>query len=143
MIMSEKTNKALAETLGIETKQEIIVPEKKVVEVMPAEETGDAEADYKLSRKTFRELIGKGNDAIDHLFDLAKSSDHPRAYEVLGTLIKTVSDTTKDLYDLQKKSKDLKTVNDKPQDQGIVNVERAVFVGSTADLLKKVKEAKE
>jgi hypothetical protein len=141
--MSEKTNKALAETLGIEIKQEIIVPEKKVVEIMPAEENGDSEADYNLSRKTFRDLIGKGNDAIEHLFDLAKSSEHPRAYEVLGNLIKTVSDTTKDLYDLQKKSKDLKATSDRPQDQGIVNVERAVFVGSTADLLKKVKEAKE
>ena len=141
--MSEKTNKALAETLGIETKQEIIVPEKKPVEVMPAEETGDAEADYKLSRKTFRELIGKGNDAIEHLFDLAKSSEHPRAYEVLGNLIKTVSDTTKDLYDLQKKSKDLKAASDRPQDQATVNVDKAIFVGSTADLLKRVKEAKE
>jgi hypothetical protein len=141
--MSEKTNKALAETLGIEIKQEIIVPEKKPAAVEVIEESGDAEADYKLSRKTFRELIGKGNDAIEHLFDLAKSSEHPRAYEVLGNLIKTVSDTTKDLYDLQKKSKDLKAASDRPQDQGIVNVERAVFVGSTADLLKKVKEAKE
>jgi hypothetical protein len=141
--MSEKTNKALAETLGIEIKQEIIVPEKKPAAVEVIEENGDAEADYKLSRKTFRELIGKGNDAIEHLFDLAKSSEHPRAYEVLGNLIKTVSDTTKDLYDLQKKSKDLKAASDRPQDQGIVNVERAVFVGSTADLLKKVKENKE
>lgn len=141
--MSEKTNKALAETLGIEVKQEIIVPEKKPAAVEVIEENGDAEADYKLSRKTFRELIGKGNDAIEHLFDLAKSSEHPRAYEVLGNLIKTVSDTTKDLYDLQKKSKDLKAASDRPQDQGIVNVERAVFVGSTADLLKKVKENKE
>lgn len=143
--MANKTEKALAETLGIAPTQEIIVPEKKMVEVIEpvSNDTADAEADYKLSRKTFRDLIGKGNDAIDHLFDLAKSSEHPRAYEVLGNLIKTVSDTTKDLYDLQKKTKELNKSDNTPEKPGIVTVEKAVFVGSTAELLRKVKEEKQ
>lgn len=138
--MSNKTEKALIEVFDLEPKQEVIVPEKKEsTEVVVA----DAEADYKLSRKTFRDLIGKGNVAIDHLFDLAKASEHPRAYEVLATLIKTVADTSKDLYDLQKKTKDLNKADNTNEKSGSVTVEKAVFVGSTAELLKKVKEAKE
>ena len=142
--MNKIETKAISRSLGIEVKpeQEILPPEKKLESVVETDNTtGDAEQDYDLSRKTFKALIDKGSDAIDDLFHLAKSSEHPRAYEVLGTLIKTVADTTKDLYDLQKKSKEL---NKKPSDiqdtPGSVTVQKAVFVGSTAELLRKVKE---
>ena len=100
----------------------------------------DADEDYRLARKTFRELINKGNSAMENLTDLAKESESPRAYEVLSTMMKTIADTTKDLYDLQKKTKDLKKEDKmRPQDEQRINVEKAVFVGSTAELLKKVK----
>lgn len=145
--MNKIETKAISRSLGIEVKpeQEILPPEKKLEPVVETDNTtGDAEQDYDLSRKTFKALIDKGSDAIDDLFHLAKSSEHPRAYEVLGTLIKTVADTTKDLYDLQKKSKEL---NKKPSDiqdtPGSVTVQKAVFVGSTAELLRKVKEEKQ
>ena len=142
---TKKTEKALTEAFGLpEPKQvvEILEPVKtKAVE--PVTDGNDADQDYALSRKTFKSLIDKGSDAIDDLFMLAKSSEHPRAFEVLATLIKTVADTTKDLYDLQKKSKDLKVEsNQTPQTPGSVNVEQAIFVGSTAELLKKIKEEK-
>jgi hypothetical protein len=85
-------------------------------------------------------LISKGNQAIEGITDLAKESESPRAYEVLATLMKTVADTTKDLYDLQKKTKDLKDNGKK--EETTVTVEKAVFVGSTAELLQRVKEEK-
>lgn len=136
-----KTEKSLSNALGIEHEIEIIPPEPKVPEVIntPHENT-DADADYNLSRRTFRDLIDKGNSAVESLTDLAKESESPRAYEVLATMMKTIADTTKDLYDLQKKQKDLK--GEKKVESTNVNVEKAVFVGSTADLLKKIKEEK-
>ena len=140
-----KTFETLSDALGIEHKpeQEVLPPvklqqsEEKNNETV---ETADQREDYELSRKTFRELIKKGNDAIEGITDLAKQSESPRAYEVLATLMKTVADTTKDLYDLQKKTKDLsKEEKSRPQDEQRINVEKAVFVGSSAELLKKVK----
>jgi hypothetical protein len=92
---------------------------------------------YQINEKI---ILNKGNDAIEDLTELAKQSESPRAYEVLATLMKTVGETTKDLYDLQKKTKDLLTNNGtKKLDETTVNVEKAVFVGTTAELLKKVK----
>lgn len=113
----------------------------KVEEKVPVSNL-DQENDYNLSRKTFRDLIETGNKALDNLFDLAKASEHPRSYEVLATLIRTVADTTNQLYDLQKKTKDLK---DEPVTKKIlpdsgVNIEKAVFVGSTNDLLQRIKD---
>lgn len=81
---------------------------------------------------------------MEDMKELARQSESPRAYEVFATMMKTISETTKDLYDLQKKTKDLKQVNGKPtQPDGAINVEKAIFVGTTAQLLKKVKEEKQ
>lgn len=136
-----KTNDALSEALGIENAVEIIPPSKSPEPIINTpHEDDDIKADYNLSRRTFRDLINKGNQAMESLTDLAKESESPRAYEVLATMMRTVADTTKDLYDLQKKTKDLRG-QDK-NDQPNVNVEKAVFIGSTADLLKKIKEEK-
>lgn len=136
-----KTHDALNEALGIENAVEIIPPQKQVPEVVNTpHEDNDVEADYNLSRKTFRSLIDKGNAAMENLTDLAKESESPRAYEVLATMMRTIADTTKDLFELQKKTKDLK--GEKKQET-TVNVEKAVFVGSPSDLLKKIKEEKQ
>lgn len=135
-----KTDKALSEALGIENAVEIIPP-KQVEIINTPHEDNDVEADYNLSRRTFRSLIDKGNAAMENLTDLAKDSESPRAYEVLATMMRTIADTTKDLYDLQKKTKDLKGEDKKEQPN--VTVEKAVFVGSPSDLLKKIKEEKE
>jgi hypothetical protein len=137
-----KTYDALSEALGIENAVEIIPPKKEQeVIVNTPHEDDDIKADYNLSRRTFRDLINKGNAAMENLTDLAKESESPRAYEVLATMMRTIADTTKDLYDLQKKTKDLKGENKK--DQPNVTVEKAVFVGTTADLLRQVKEKKD
>lgn len=133
-----KTKDALSEALGIENAIEIIPPKQQEPIVNTPHESDDIQADYNLSRRTFRDLINKGNAAMESLTDLAKESESPRAYEVLATMMRTVADTTKDLYDLQKKTKDLRGEDKK--DQPNVTVEKAVFVGSPSDLLKKIKE---
>lgn len=137
-----KINDSLSNALDIPfKKQEILEPIKQVEEVQL---TSDAEADYNLARNTFRNLITQGNLAMENMKELAIQSESPRAYEVFATMMKTISETTKDLYDLQKKTKELKQVNGKPtQPDGAINVEKAIFVGTTAQLLKKVKEEKQ
>jgi hypothetical protein len=134
-----KSNDALSAALGIENAVEIIPP-KQVEVINTPHEDNDIEADYNLSRRTFRSLIDKGNAAMENLTDLAKESESPRAYEVLATMMRTIADTTKDLYDLQKKTKDLKGAR---RDEPTVTVEKAVFVGTPSDLLKKIKEEKQ
>lgn len=90
------------------------------------------------ARETLRNLIDKGNEAIDGILHIAKNSDHPRAYEVAGQLIKTVSDTAKDLLEVQKRKKDLEK-EDKPK----IQTQNNLFVGSTHELLKAMKQAAE
>ena len=133
-------NDALSEALGIENAVEIIPPANPAEIINTPHEEDDIKADYNLSRRTFRDLINKGNDAMESLTDLAKESESPRAYEVLATMMRTVADTTKDLYDLQKKTKEL---SGQKKDDPTVNVDKAIFVGTTADLLKQIKEKKD
>jgi hypothetical protein len=134
--------KQLAEALGIEHEQEILPPVKKQevdVAPVPTEDQEDQKDDYKLARTTFRDLIDKGNNAIEGISDLAKQSESPRAYEVMATLMKTVAETTKDLFDLQKRKKELAGGTEKKLDETAITIDKAVFVGTTAELLRKVK----
>lgn len=139
--MVNKTGEILSNALGISYEAEILPPEiKQEVIAVEITQNPDQEEDYRLARKTFRALITQGNHAIEGISDLAKESESPRAYEVMATLMKTVADTTKDLYALQKMTKELKTEDKgRPQDEQRINVEKAVFVGSTAELLRQVK----
>ena len=136
-----KINDALSDALGIETKIEVLEPvqEKPIV---PFEKNLDLEEDFELTRKTMKRMLDKGTIAVDELFELAKASEHPRTFEVLANLIKTTSDVSKDLYNLQKMKKELKEDKSKPAPDNI-NIDKAVFVGTTADLLKKIKEEKQ
>jgi len=90
----------------------------------------DIDTDYAYSRQNFYSLIERGQDAIDGILDLAKESEHPRTYEVAGQLIKTVSEVTERLADLQEKMQRLKEV----PETGPKNVTNALFVGSTKEL---------
>lgn len=137
-----KINDALSNALGIETNIEIIEPEKE--QPVISFTGNDAENDYELARRTFRNLIEQGNLAMKDMKNLARESESPRAYEVFSTMMKTISDTTKDLYDLHKKTKELKEINNKTsKSDGDITVEKAVFIGTTADLLKRIKEEKQ
>ena len=94
------------------------------------------DADY--SRSNYYALIEQGNEAINGILNVARESQHPRAYEVAATLIKNMSEVTEKLMILQKQRKELEAEQEKTQTN--INVEQAVFVGSTADLLKKVRD---
>ena len=99
-------------------------------------ESPDVQQDYETSRAQLHSLVMKGQEAVDGILDVARASDHPRAYEVAGQLIKHVADTTDKLIDLQGKMKEL----DKEDKKGPTNVTNAMFVGSTADLAKFLKQ---
>ena len=92
--------------------------------------------DYEYTRGNLYSIIEKGQEAIDGILELAQESEMPRAYEVAGQLIKSVSDATDKLMDLQKKLKD---VNEETQSKGPNTVNNALFVGSTAELAKLIK----
>ena len=94
------------------------------------------DADYEYARDNLKLFIEQGKVAMENIIFLAKEGESPRAYEVVGQLIKTLSDTNKDLLDLGKKVKDLKSKKEETQQpQHITN---ALFVGSTAELQKLI-----
>ena len=99
-------------------------------------ERSDIERDYDYTRGNLYSIIEKGQEAINGILELAQESEMPRAYEVAGQLIKSVSDATDKLIDLQKKLKD---VNEETVVKGPSTVNNALFVGSTADLAKLIK----
>ena len=97
----------------------------------------DIEKDYDYTRGNLYSIIEKGQEAINGILEIAQESEMPRAYEVAGQLIKSVSDATDKLLDLQKK---VKEVNEEKEARGPNNVTNALFVGSTADLAKLIKQ---
>jgi len=99
----------------------------------------DIKKDYEYTRGNLYSLIEKGQEAINGILELAQESEMPRAYEVAGQLIKNVADATDKLMDLQKK---LKEVEEEKQGKGPTTVNNALFVGSTADLAKLLKQQK-
>jgi len=117
-----------------------VVKEEKA-EVIPREKPDrltkdDITKDYEYTRGNLYSIIEKGQEAINGILEVAQDSDMPRAYEVAGQLIKSVSDATDKLMDLQKKLKD---VNAEDEKKGPTTVNNALFVGSTADLAKLIK----
>ena len=132
-----KIDDKLNEVLGIaeETNElEVIQNEKKELTISVPEDK-DPDIDFETGRKNLYNLLDKGNEAIDGILNLAKEGEHPRAYEVAGQLIKTVSEVSQNLLDLQDKLKKIKDIPDK----GPKNVTNALFVGSTTELQKMLK----
>ena len=130
--MDNKFSK-LEKSLDIET---TIVPiSKDAIDITSVESSNDPQKDYEYSRAQLYRLVDKGQEAIDGILEIAQESGHPRAFEVAGQLIKSVADTTDKLIDLQKKMKDL----DAPQ-KGPTTVNNSLFVGSTAELSKLIKQ---
>jgi hypothetical protein len=97
------------------------------------------EDDAEFARCNIRSLIEKGNQAMDQLLQVANASEHPRAYEVAAGLIKNLADLNKDLLEIQKRRKDLTGENNPAKN---INVDKAVFVGSTTELVKFLKNNK-
>ena len=132
--MTENIDKIIDNALGVveeekkQSKKQVVIPRPK--------ENDDVDADYQYQRENFYALIERGQDAVEGILELAQESDHPRAYEVAGNLIKSVADVTEKLVDFQTKMKKLKEVPNK----GPNNVTNALFVGSTTELQKMLKK---
>ena len=128
------------EILGInepEPKKEVVKQDfKPAVPRREDDSKADVDNDYKYSRENYYNLIERGQEAIDGILNIAKESEHPRAFEVAGQLIGQVAQTVDKLQDLQKKLKDLKEVPKSANPQ----IKNSLFVGSTAELQKMLKK---
>ena len=144
--MSKEIDEALgvAENMSKHSSMaEVLNPKPNIsqeVMLKTQEDYGDlnehVERDYEYQRQNFYNLVERGTDAVEGILELAKESDHPRAYEVAGNLIKQVAEVTEKLGDLQEKMRKLKEVpNNAPK-----NVTNALYVGSTAELQKMLKD---
>tara|TARA_Y100001963_G_scaffold144756_1_gene217309 strand:+ start:2967 stop:3374 length:408 start_codon:yes stop_codon:yes gene_type:complete len=119
---------------ALDVKSEIVKEKRKLSKVR-SDLSEDPQKDYEYSRGQLYNLVEKGQEAVNGILDVCQDSQHPRAYEVAGQLIKHVADTTDKLIDLQKKMKDIN------EDSGPKNVtNNSLFVGSTSDLQKMLKE---
>ena len=134
--MKNNVTDGLNEVLDIDS--ELIEVPRGSLERRKIEVPTDVQDDYKYARNNLYDVIDKGNEALDYLLELAKASEHPRAFEVVGQITKTLVDANNNLLDLQKKIKDLSKDEDKPQ-----NVTNSLFVGSTDELLKLLKNKDE
>lgn len=119
----------IAKALDLEplTPSEIIPSDKSVVH--HDEKRENLENDYKYARENLYNVIERGTDALNGIVDLANQSQHPRSFEVVADLVRTLSSANKDLLDIQKKMKDLE-----PEDKGPSKVTNNLFVGSTKDI---------
>ena len=117
---------------------ETIVPDTKVTkDIEVIEESIDIDTDYRYARENLYNIIERGSDALNELVEIAGQSQSPRAYEIVGQMIKTLTDANKDLLEVQKKVKDLKK-----QESGPKNVTNALFVGNTTELQRMLKDIK-
>ena len=125
---------AIDQALNVESS---IVEVEKPGAIQKPEEKNDIKKDYEYTRANLYSLIEKGQEAINGIMELAGEGGSPRAYEVAGQLIKSVADTTDKLIDLQKKLKDVQDETVKTTNNVTNN---AVFVGSTSELQKMLKQ---
>jgi hypothetical protein len=133
----KKINANLSEIFDVEP-----IKEEPKVETLPAvvEYADPVNADADFARNNIRELVTQGNQAVNELMLIARDGQHPRAFEVLSGLMKNLADMNKDLLEIQKRKKDLVP---KAEAQNNLNIDKAVFVGSTAELVKMLKTQKQ
>ncbi len=123
----------LDETFNVEA-DIVETPDKKLEKIKSTAD--DIRKDYDYTRGNLYSIIEKGQEALNGALELAQETESPRAYEVTGQLIKSISDATDKLLDLQKKLKEV----EEDKSKGPTNVTNALFVGSTADLAKLLKQ---
>ena len=132
--MSKEDMSGLDEVFNVDKSPETeVIPKTNKLHLSKGE---DVDKDYEYARGNLYSLIDKGQEAVNGALDLAMSSDHPRAYEVAGQLIKNVGDVADKLMALQK---DKKAIKEESAKKVVTN--NALFVGSTADLQKMLKQA--
>jgi hypothetical protein len=115
-------------------KQVTFVPQPVTIE---PDLKGDLVDAYEQSKENLQELIDNGKEAMEELLAIAKEGQHPRAYEVYGTLLKNMVDANKELLSIQKQMRDM---DNNKQKAGDTKIDKAIFVGTAADLNKLLKE---
>jgi hypothetical protein len=118
--------------------QEILPP--KVEDLKDISQAGKIEDDYDASRKNLQILLLQGEDALMNALEVAKSSEHPRAFEVVGNLIKQLADVNQQLMDLHKQKQNLDNPKGAKAEKNITN--NSIFVGSTNELNKLISDMK-
>jgi len=126
--------KKLNEVLDIEDSVQSV---QQIVQPPVGDDDEQIDKDYEYTRTNLYNIIERGTEALEEVLEVAKQSQQPRAFEVVSTLVKTISDANKDLLELKNKQKALKGEKAKAK-----NVTNALFVGSTADLQKMIKDMK-
>ena len=101
---------------------------------------GEKDTDFQYARENMYDIIEKGRDAMEELLEIAKAEESPRAFEVFGQLLKNMSDSQEKLMELHQKKQKLESDGDRQEVTRAQNVTNALFVGSTAELLKLVKK---
>ena len=138
-VMPMNVDDHLDEMLGIVNKpKKEIVKAERLVPTISVDDSGDSEIDFQYVRENLYNLIERGQDGLEEMLEIAKSSEHPRAMEVFGQLIGKLTETNKELLNLHKTKKDISA-----EDSGPKNVSNNLFVGSTAELQKFLKKGKD
>lgn len=122
-----KSDKIISDALDIAEFEEVI------------DDRRDEEDDYTFARKNLRNILEKGSIALDKMIEVADMSQHPRSYEVVSTLINSLSASNKDLLELSEKKKRIEKADAKNENNTVNN---NLFIGSTNDLLKLLKQDK-
>ena len=129
----------IEDALNVDTEivstEQVEKPKKRTERIIDIDK--DIKKDYDYSRGQLYDIIEKGQEALSGILDVANNTDHPRAYEVAGQLVKSVSDATEKLIALQQKMQDLE---EGPKSKQKVTNNNALFVGSTAELSKLIKQ---
>lgn len=135
--MNKKVDDKIGEVLDVD----VIPVEEKLPSPSTAidilDDDGQLKRDFEYTRENIMSIIETGNKSLEELFDLARQAQNARAFEVIGSLIKTLADANKDLLELHKKNKDL----DPDVASNAKTVNQNLYVGSTADLMKMIKNA--
>lgn len=127
----------LRDTIDEAKQNEMVVAEQSNIEPMFSQDVND---DYTYIRNNLRMLIEKGSGALDALVSLAKLTESPRAFEVVSQLMRSLTESNRDLIALQKQMKEMNQIDRKFNKSTPQNVTNALFVGSTEELLKIVKK---
>ena len=124
-----------------DTKKEIkVLNTNEVTTPAVINRNGEKDTDFQYARENLYHIIERGRDAMDELLEIAKSEESPRAFEVFGQLLKNMTDSQEKLMELHQRKQKLENDGDRQEVTRAQNVTNALFVGSTADLLKLVKK---
>ena len=135
----DKNMEKIFDVTPVETTKPLL-PVRAAPAVEDSELKEDLKDAYEQSKSNLQDLIDNGKDAMDELRQIASAGQHPRAFEVYATLLKNMVDANKELLNIQKQMRDM---DGKKRDDGSTKIDKAIFVGSSAELNKLLKGTKE